>query len=147
MPVCAVCAVGVAAGAGLSRWLKIDDLISGIWIGAFLLFLSIWSVNIIFRKKERRKILFYAISVLVWWLISFIPLYFIGFFDSQCPKILGVERLLCGSLIGLILTLISFWFENMIRKRNNNKARFPYQKVIIPLSFLLVFSFLIWLII
>ena len=37
---CPVCAVAVGFGLGLSRWLKIDDAISGLWIGALIVSLS-----------------------------------------------------------------------------------------------------------
>ena len=37
---CPVCAVAVGVGLGLSRWLKIDDAISGLWIGALIVSLS-----------------------------------------------------------------------------------------------------------
>jgi hypothetical protein len=36
MPVCPVCTIAVAGGVGLCRYLGIDDLISGSWIGALL---------------------------------------------------------------------------------------------------------------
>jgi hypothetical protein len=36
MPVCPVCTIAVAGGVGLCRYLGIDDLISGAWIGALL---------------------------------------------------------------------------------------------------------------
>ena len=32
--ICPVCTVAVGAGIGLSRWLGIDDSITGLWIGA-----------------------------------------------------------------------------------------------------------------
>lgn len=32
--VCPVCTVAVGTGVGLSRWLGVDDTITGLWLGA-----------------------------------------------------------------------------------------------------------------
>jgi len=42
LAVCPVCSIAVAGGVGLSRWLGIDDTISGIWIGGLIISLAIW---------------------------------------------------------------------------------------------------------
>jgi len=34
--VCPVCVVAIAGGLEFSRWFGIDDVVSSIWIGAFL---------------------------------------------------------------------------------------------------------------
>ena len=39
---CPLCTAGAGAGLALSRWLGIDDSISGIWIAAFLGATALW---------------------------------------------------------------------------------------------------------
>lgn len=43
--VCPVCTVAVGAGVGFSRYLGIDDTIAGLWIGALIVSVSMWTIN------------------------------------------------------------------------------------------------------
>lgn len=43
MKMCPVCTIGVVVGVGLSKYLGVDDLISGVWIGALLIYLTLWT--------------------------------------------------------------------------------------------------------
>ena len=49
--VCPICVVAIGAGLGLSRWLGVDDLVSSVWIGAFLLTLVIWTIHWLKKKN------------------------------------------------------------------------------------------------
>ena len=49
--ICPICVVAIGAGLGFSRWLKIDDLVSSVWIGAFLWTLVVWTLHWM-RKKN-----------------------------------------------------------------------------------------------
>jgi len=49
--ICPVCTIAIGAGLGLSRWLGVDDVISGIWIGGLLVSTSLWTVNWLRSKK------------------------------------------------------------------------------------------------
>jgi len=58
LAVCPLCTVAVGAGVGLSRWLGIDDVITGLWIGGLIVSLIAWSENWLDKKiftseKER----------------------------------------------------------------------------------------------
>ena len=53
--VCPVCTVAVVAGLGLSRWLGIDDSVSGLWIGAVTVSISMWTINWLHKKKWHFK--------------------------------------------------------------------------------------------
>lgn len=141
--VCPVCTVGVAVGVGLSRWLGMDDAISGIWAGALILAVALWTVRLIFRKKDKKPLWAYILSVVAWWLITFLPLYWTGFL-ATCSKMFGVYRLLFGSIVGLIVVLLALKLDQILRKNNEGKARFPYQKVVIPIILLLVASLIMW---
>ena len=52
--VCPVCALAVGAGLGLSRYLGIDDAVSGIWAGALVISISFWFVDWL-RKKNYKS--------------------------------------------------------------------------------------------
>ena len=49
--VCPVCVVAIGAGLGLSRWIGIDDVVSSVWIGAFLFAVISWTLE--FMKKRK----------------------------------------------------------------------------------------------
>ena len=49
--VCPVCVVAIGAGLGFSRWLGIDDLVSSVWIGAFLIAIISWTLSFMKKKK------------------------------------------------------------------------------------------------
>lgn len=142
---CPICTVGVAAGVGLSRWLKVDDVISGIWAGALILAVAIWTFKWIAKRLNLSnfwKIVFFAIILIAWWLITFLPLHYSGWLDSNCQKILGLNRLLFGSFAGLIVSGLALGLENMIRRKRGGKAMFHFQKVVLPLAALLIISFI-----
>lgn len=58
-------------------------------------------------------------------------------------KKLGVNDLV---LIGLLTVSLSLLTDKLLRKINNKKVFFPYQKVVIPLVYLLVVTliFKLW---
>src|SRR3972149_8560098 len=72
---CPVCTVAVAAGIGLSRWLGVDDTITGLWIGGLIVALIWWTINWLNKKNIRfkgRKIL----VVIGYLVLIILPLHF-----------------------------------------------------------------------
>jgi CDP-diglyceride synthetase len=141
--VCPVCSAGIVLGLGLSRWLKVDDAISGLWIGALLLALSFWTVEFIFKKKENKPAIALPVVLLIYLLSTIIPLYQLNIINDYCLTLFGVNRLIFGLFTGIIATVIALFIDKMLRKDNNGKARFPYQKVIVPIGLLVVISFIL----
>lgn len=145
LAVCPVCTLAVGAGIGLSRWLGIDDVITGIWIGALIVSVTMWTINWMDKKNFKfkgRKILITA----GYYLIIVVPLYWKGIMGHQFNKILGIDKLLFGIIIGSMVFLGStLWYEKM-KKKNDNKAYFPYQKVAMPVGILAIFSLIFYFI-
>src|SRR3989344_8798334 len=52
---CPLCVAGAAAGITLTRWVGVDDSITGIWIGAFLGASAFWLLRLL---GQRNKIFF-----------------------------------------------------------------------------------------
>lgn len=137
---CPICTVGLAAGVGLSRWLKVDDVISGLWIGALILALAIWTFTWLLRKKEKKPFWILLLCVVFWYLLTFVPFHYTGLLDTTCQKILGLNRLVFGGGLGVIMAAIALKIENFARKGIEKKRLFPFQKVIIPIIILLITS-------
>jgi hypothetical protein len=145
LAVCPACTLAVGMGVGFSRWLGIDDAITGIWIGALIVSISIWTINWMNKKNYRfkgRKILIF----LGYYLIIIVPLYWKGIMGHQLNKILGIDKLLFGIIIGSMVFSGSAWWYEKMKKKNNDRAYFPYQKVAMPVGLLAVFSLIFYFI-
>jgi hypothetical protein len=143
MAVCPVCTVVVAGGVGLSRYLGIDDLITGSWIGALLFSLFLWTIDWLDQKKI--KFLFRKPLIFIFWYgLTIYPLIKMGIIGHPENKFLGIDRLIFGIFAGSVAFLISVLFEDYLRKKNHGKAYFKFQKVIIPVLFLIILSLIFW---
>ncbi len=143
--VCPVCTLAVGVGLGLSRWLKIDDLISGIWIGALIVSLTFWTDDFLKKKKINFKFS-HLIILVIYLLLVILPLYFSGIIGHPLNTILGIDKLILGTFLGIILFYLANYLNNYLKSKNNNKVYFAYQKVIIPVGILLISSLIIFLI-
>lgn len=144
--VCPVCVVAVGAGVGLCRWLGVDDAISGLWIGAVIMALVLWTI---FRLKKKNKNFMYsaaAVSLLYYGLVIW-PLYGMGIMGHPQNQVFGVDKLLFGMIIGTFVFILGHWLDVYFKTKNQGKVYFYYQKVIIPVVLLLVASFIFYFII
>jgi len=144
--VCPVCTVAVAAGVGMSRYLGIDDTISGLWIGALLMSSSLWMANWLSRKSWRIPAKT-ALSILIMYGITLTPLYFTEIIGHPNNRIWGMDKLFLGNFIGTTFFVISVLIDKWLRTKNEGKVFVPYQKVILPITLLLsgslILSFLL----
>jgi len=139
LAVCPVCTVAVGAGVGLSRYLGIDDLIIGLWIGGFAVSSIMWTINYLNSKKIKfygRKIL---VTILYYVLIIW-PLYSYNFVGHPLNKLFGVDKLFIGIAIGSIFFLLGDIWYQAIKKNNNGKAKFNFQKIVMPVAPLIILS-------
>lgn len=135
--VCPVCTVAVAGGLGLSRYLGIDDAVSGIWAGGLVISVSFW-----FAGWLKKKNLIY-LSIIFWTALTYLPLWKLGIIGHTFNTIWGIDKLIFGSAIGAITFLLAVFTDNKMRKIKG-KHLFNFQKVIIPLSFLVIASLLMY---
>ncbi|MDD5569255.1 MAG: hypothetical protein PHG23_02475 [Candidatus Pacebacteria bacterium] len=138
--VCPVCTVGVAAGLGLARWLRIDDTITGLWIGGFTVLLVMWTIawfdkkNIKFWGRDILTTIVYFFFVL--WPLRFLE---VGGIGNQSHTIWGMDKLVFSILLGAAAFFgFEKWYRSMRAKRG--KSLFRYQKVIWPIIPLIVLS-------
>ena len=142
--VCPLCTIAVGAGVGLSRYLGIDDTITGLWLGALILSSSLWLID----WFEKKKIKFFArnqIAIASFYLIVLLPLYFSGIIGHKYNTLFGIDKLLLGCFLGTIIFIKAVFADKYLRKLNNNKVILPYQKVVIPVVFLIIASIIVYL--
>lgn len=137
--VCPVCTIVVGAGVGLCRYLGIDDLISGTWIGGLIISLIIWTIDW-FNKKKIRFLFRKIIVSTLFYFIVIAPLYWLGIMGHLENKFLGIDKLLFGIISGSLVFLIGVGLDTFFKNKNQGKSFFPFQKVVIPILFLIILS-------
>lgn len=140
---CPVCVVAVGAGLELSHYLGIDDTITGLWVGAFLVALSAWTLEWLKNKKLKfkgEKTIVYG----TFYGLTIIPLYWVGLMGQYGHTFWGVDKLLLGIIFGSAFFYLGGRWNLKLKKNNNNKVYFPFQKVLVPVGVLLVLSFIFY---
>jgi len=145
LAVCPVCSVAVAGGLGISRWLGIDDVISGIWVGGLIVSLIAWFISWLNEKNIKFKFRHPLVAVL-FYLIVILPLYWTGLISYSCSQLWGFNKLLIGIFFGSLTFSLGVWIHNLLKKKNNNKVYFSFQKVVIPVLFLIIASIIFYFI-
>jgi hypothetical protein len=144
--VCPVCVVAIGAGLGLSRWIGIDDVISSMWIGAFTIAVTSWTLSFI-KKKGWSFQDDGIIITLAYLLLTYVPLYYAGIVGHSLNQIWGLDKIILGSIIGAVFLFLGNWLNFYLKKLNNGKVYFPYQRVFVPVFILIIISLILWRII
>ena len=145
LAVCPICTVVVGAGVGLSRWLGIDDTISGLWIGGLTVSMITWTESWLEKKNIRFKGRIFA-NILGYYSLIIIPLYYSGIIGHPLNTLCacGLDKLLLGIIVGSI----GFWFGASwyyyLKEKNQGRVYFPFQKVVFPISPLIILSIIFY---
>jgi hypothetical protein len=144
---CGVCTAAALAGVGLSRWLKIDDTISGLWIGAMLISLSVWTAKWLREKFPKINFLGLPFVVgLIYYAFVIIPFYQKGIIGHPKNVLFEIDKFLLGLIVGSIFFYLGGELYKVIKAKNGGHAQFPFQKVVIPVAVLAVLSGIFYLI-
>ena len=139
--VCPICTIAVGAGIGLSRWLGVDDTITGLWVGGLTVSMITWTIS----WFEKKKINFKGIkvtTVIGYYLLVIVPLYFMGLLANPVNAIYStwLDKLLIGVVIGSIgFWMGAEWYYSM-KEKNGGHSYFPFQKVLMPIAPLVIMS-------
>lgn len=137
--VCPVCVFAVGAGVGLSRWLGIDDSITGVWIGALLIAVSLWTANWFNKRNWTFRGMPLVVSVVYYALIG-VPLVLRDIIGHPLNKLWGIDKLLLGIIVGTIGFILGTYWYTYLKGKNDGRPNFKFQKVIMPAGVLLVLS-------
>jgi len=145
LAVCPICTVAVTAGVGLSRWLGIDDTVTGLWIGGFIVSMIIWTESWLEKKNIRFKGRIF-LNILAYYALIIIPLYYSNIIGNPTNTLCfcGLDKLLFGIIAGSL----TFWFGASwyyyLKEKNNGHAYFPFQKVVMPVLPLIILSIIFY---
>ena len=137
--ICPICTVAVAGGVGLARWLGVDDTVTGIWIGGLMVSLIMWTINW-FEKKNIRFWQRGLITTLLYHGLVVVPLIWIDVIGHPLNKIWGMDKLLFGIIAGSLVFLGAVYLYEFLKRKNNNSAHFPFEKVAFPVAALIIAS-------
>ncbi len=143
LAVCPICIVAVGAGLGISRYIGIDDAVTGVWIGGLIVASGLWFATVIENKKWKVP---YpeVISVVSFLVLTIIPMYIGKIIGHPGNKLWGVDKILLGTVAGSITFILSVYLDKALRKTNNGEVYIYYQKVILPVLLLTIMSFTFW---
>lgn len=143
--VCPICTVAVAGGLGISRWLGIDDAVTGVWIGGLVLSSAFWLSD--FISKKNWKIPYPdLVSIVLFYLLVIPPLYWANYIGLPNNSLWGVDKVLLGTILGSVAFLSGMGIDKGLRKINDGKQFVYFQKVIMPVFMLTLISFGLFLI-
>jgi len=145
LAVCPICTIAVGAGVGLSRWLGVDDTITGLWIGGLTVSIILWTIGW-FNKKNFK---FFGRNFLTWiayYAVIVIPLYYHDILGHPLNRLWGIDKLVLGIVVGSVFFFIGAVHYESLKKRHNNHAYFPFQKVVWPVAPLLILTIIFYFI-
>jgi hypothetical protein len=139
---CPVCIVTVGGGMILAKKLGIDDFLVSLWISGLNTAISFWLATKIKNRVLGNPVI---LSVLM---LALTLSYFI--FSNQTGivsnRLLGIDKIIFGQSLGLLIWLLGIFVDRKSRKLNGGKILFPYQKVVFPISILIIFTLIFKLI-
>ena len=141
LAVCPICTIAVGVGVGLSRWLGIDDAITGLWVGGLIVSMITWTESWLEKKNIRFKGRIF-VNIFAYYALIIIPLYYSGIIMNPIHAFCacGLDKLLLGIIVGSF----AFWFGASwyfyLKEKNNGHAYFPFQKVVMPILPLIILS-------
>lgn len=133
---CPVCVVTVGGGMLIAKKLGIDDLLVSIWISALNTAIAFWLAPKFKLKLLRNS---YFLSSLF---LSFTLFYFKFTDQIGLPSntILGIDKIFLGQITGLLSMFLGNFLYTFSKVKNHHRALFPYSKVVIPVSVVLVIT-------
>ena len=140
---CPLCTIAVIAGVGLSRYLGIDDTITGLWIGGLIVSMIMWTIDWL-ERKDIHIIARELIVTVAYYAMVVLPLYFSHIIGHPLNRLWGMDKLLIGIVIGSFFFYAAGTWYIYLKKKNNNHAYFPFQKVVMPVSPLVILSVLFY---
>jgi hypothetical protein len=135
-----LCVAGAGVGLTLTRWVGIDDSISGVWLGALLGAIAFWSESVVKDRELKirlRPLIYVGISAItIWTFYKFNLIVTHG-------EIFGLHKLTFGMIAGGILFYLVDLVDDLVIKKGG-KVFFPYQRIIVSLGSMFVLSLVIF---
>lgn len=136
---CPLCVLATGALTGAFRWLGVDDLIIGLWLGGFLLSTSVMVGNYLRLKTKKLSNYSAAVAIALYGL-TIILFYYDGILSTPYNSIFGISRIVIGLIGGSLLLLATPYLNKILKRTNNGENFIPRQKMLLGIFLLLFFS-------
>ncbi len=143
--VCPICTIAVGAGLGFSRYLGIDDTVTGLWIGALILSSALWTASWL-KSKTWRIPYKTAFSVILFYLLVIPPLFWMKMIGHPDNTLFGIDKILLGTAVGSLIFMAGVFLDKYLRTLNEGKVFVYFQRVICPVLLLSIASVVFFLI-
>lgn len=137
---CPLCTAATIVGVGVTRSLGLDDSIVGIFVGAMIISSALW-LNNLMKKRNMGGNAFLRVSsiTIATFVLTILSFYYAGIFGpANTYRIFGMEKIIFGSISGGLVSFAAFFVSNKIKNKNNGKALFNYQTMILTFSALIL---------
>ena len=142
---CAVCTVALVSGLGISRFLGVDDALTGVWLGAAMTGM----IGFISNMLAQRFVKFKQVKLISMVVMAAILAYVLYRVDGIFARdgFLGLTNLSVGVVIGIICLALGLYLDQALRRLKNDHGRayFPFQKVVCPVAMVLVGTLIAWI--
>jgi len=139
--ICPICTLVVSSGVGLSRYLGVDDSVSGLWVGGLTVSAIVWTLE----WMEKKKINFRgraAVTVAGYYAFVLSSFYFTNLISNPIKTICAcaTDKLFLGIVVGSAGFWMGAGWYYFLKERNGGRAYFPFQKVVFPVTPLILTS-------
>ncbi|WKZ25486.1 MAG: hypothetical protein QY322_03815 [bacterium] len=146
--VCPICTVAVAGGLGVSRYFGIDDSLLGVWAGGLVVSVSLWTADWLSKRswgllKKSNNTINTVASLIFWTLLTYVPLYSANIIGHPFNTILGIDKLVFGSILGFVAFMLGVYLDKRVREVKG-KQLFNFQKVVFPVLSLTIFTLVLY---
>jgi len=86
------------------------------------------------------------VTIAGYYLLIVLPLYFVGIIGNPSNALhnYGIDKLLLGIITGSIAFYFGAVWYYYLKQKNNGHAYFPFQKVVVPVSPLIILSIIFY---
>lgn len=145
---CPLCTAATGAAVAVTRLYGLDDSIVGVFVGGMVVATGLWISNLLKRINGNKEYVKFqpAITLLLSFILTIVTLYFANLVGPNNPfKILGIDRILFGTLVGIGISFMSFKVHNLLRIYNKNRNFIPYQSILILIVSLAISSSILYM--
>lgn len=130
---CPLCVVGAGAGLTLTRWIGVDDSITGLWVAALLGAISFWTYTWLARRMGGVKSFWFKPLLYVTIFLTTIWSFYKFGLVITMEKMYGFDKLTFGIIVGGVSFYLMELLSDLIIKLRQ-KSLFPYQRLVFSLG-------------
>ncbi len=144
---CPLCTGITIAGVGATRAIGLDDSLVGVFAGGMVFSSALWINNILEKrgfKKSKVRALSLIIAIFIATLITYYSAGLAG--PGNNMRLFGVERLTFGTVSGTVFSAGAFMLSSKMKERNEGRALFSYQTIVLSVAALIINALLFWMV-